>query len=126
MTAVCWTPAVSIIAEVDESRIMTRYTQGWVSAKTDSLAEALAMAKERMEKKEACAIAYLGNIVDLLEHLYEQNVHVDLALRGRPGYGCRRPQAGTGKGITFCTLYKNPTCLQVGFFDQKPILGLYL
>ena len=70
--------AVSIIAEVDESRIMTRYTQGWVSAKTDSLEEALAMAKEKMAKKEACAIAYLGNIVDLLEYLYEQNVHVDL------------------------------------------------
>ena len=70
--------AVSIIAEVDESRIMTRYTQGWVSAKTDSLEEALAMAKDKLEKKEACAIAYLGNIVDLLEYLYEQNVHVDL------------------------------------------------
>ena len=70
--------AVSIIAEVDESRIMTRYTQGWVSAKTDSLEEALRLAREKMEKKEACAIAYLGNIVDLLEYLYEQNVHVDL------------------------------------------------
>ena len=70
--------AVSIIAEVDKSRIMTRYTQGWVSAKTDSLEEALAMAKDKLEKKEACAIAYLGNIVDLLEYLYEQNVHVDL------------------------------------------------
>ena len=70
--------AVSIIAEVDESRIMTRYTQGWVSAKTDSLEEALAMAKDKLQKKEACAIAYLGNIVDLLEYLYEQNVHVDL------------------------------------------------
>ncbi len=70
--------AVSIIAEVDESRIMTRYTQGWVSAKTDSLEEALSMAKEKMAAKEPCAIAYLGNIVDLLEYLYEQNVHVDL------------------------------------------------
>ena len=70
--------AVSIIAEVDESRIMTRYTQGWVSAKTDSLEEAWAMAKEKMEKKEPCAIAYLGNIVDLLEYLYDNNIHVDL------------------------------------------------
>ncbi len=70
--------AVSIIAEVDESRIITRYTQGWVSAKTDSLEEALAMAKEKLAAKEPCAIAYLGNIVDLLEYLYEQNVHVDL------------------------------------------------
>ncbi len=70
--------AVSIIAEVDESRIMTRYTQGWVSAKTDSLEEALRLAREKMAAKEPCAIAYLGNIVDLLEYLYEQNVHVDL------------------------------------------------
>ncbi len=70
--------AVSIIAEVDESRIMTRYTQGWVSAKTDSLEEALRLAREKMDAKAPCAIAYLGNIVDLLEYLYEQNVHVDL------------------------------------------------
>ena len=70
--------AVSIIAEVDESRIMTRYTQGWVSEKTDSLEEALAIAQRKLAAKEPCAIAYLGNIVDLLEYLYEQNVHVDL------------------------------------------------
>ncbi len=70
--------AVSIIAEVDESRIDTRYTQGWVSAKTDSLPEALRLAREKLAAKEPCAIAYLGNIVDLLEYLYEQNVHVDL------------------------------------------------
>ncbi len=70
--------AVSIIAEVDESRIDTRYTQGWVSAKTDSLEEALRLAREKLAAKEPCAIAYLGNIVDLLEYLYENNVHVDL------------------------------------------------
>ena len=70
--------AVSIIAEVDESRITTRYTQGWVSARTDSLEDALSMAQDKLAKKEACAIAYLGNIVDLLEFLYEKNVHVDL------------------------------------------------
>ena len=70
--------AVSIIAEVDESRIMTRYTQGWVRAKTDSLEEALRLAQEKMAAKEPCAIAYLGNIVDLLEYLYEKNIHVDL------------------------------------------------
>ena len=70
--------AVSIIAEVDESRIMTRYTQGWVSAKTDSLPEALRLAQEKMAAKEPCAIAYLGNIVDLLEYLYDNNIHVDL------------------------------------------------
>ncbi len=70
--------AVSIIAEVDYSRIMTRYTQGWVSKVTNKLDEALAMAKQMQEEGTACAIAYHGNIVDLLEYLYDNNVHVDL------------------------------------------------
>ena len=70
--------AVSILAEVDDSRIETRYTQGWVSERTDSLDEALAIAQEKLRKKEPCAIAYHGNVVDLLEYLLEKNVRVDL------------------------------------------------
>ncbi len=70
--------AVALIAEVDMSRIQTRYTQGWVSAVTESLDEALAMAREKLQRKEPCAIAYHGNIVDLLEYLYENNVTIDL------------------------------------------------
>lgn len=70
--------AASIIAEVDDSRIETRYTQGWVSHRTDSLAEALFIAKEHQAAGKPCAVAYHGNIVDLLEYLLAQNVHVDL------------------------------------------------
>ena len=70
--------AVSIIAEVDMSRIQTRYTQGWVSKVTESLDEAWTWAKEKLEAKEACAIAYCGNVVDLLEYLYDHNIHIDL------------------------------------------------
>ena len=70
--------AVALIAEVDMSRIQTRYTQGWVSAVTEDLDEALSLAQEKLEKKEPCAIAYCGNIVDLLEYLYEKKVHIDL------------------------------------------------
>ncbi|MCL2601658.1 MAG: urocanate hydratase [Treponema sp.] len=70
--------AVSIIAEVDISRINTRHEQGWVSKQTASLEEAVAWAREKQAAKEACAIAYHGNIIDLLEYLIAQNVHVDL------------------------------------------------
>ena len=70
--------AVSIIAEVDISRIMTRYTQGWVNRYTDSMEEALKWAQEKLEAKEPCAIAYHGNIVDLLEFLIEKNIKIDL------------------------------------------------
>ncbi len=70
--------AVALIAEVDLSRIQTRYSQGWVSVVTDKLEEALALAREKLAAKEPCAIAYHGNIVDLLEYLYEKNITIDL------------------------------------------------
>ncbi|NLK02129.1 MAG: urocanate hydratase [Clostridiaceae bacterium] len=70
--------AVSIIAEVDESRIQTRYEQGWVSRRTDSLEEAVAWAQDFLTRREPCAIAYHGNIVDLLQYLVDHNIQVDL------------------------------------------------
>ena len=70
--------AVSIIAEVDASRIQTRFEQGWVNERTDSLAEAVAIAERHLADKTACAIAYHGNIVDLLSYLLENGIHVDL------------------------------------------------
>jgi len=70
--------AVTLIAEVDISRINTRHEQGWVSRKTASLEEAVAWAREKQAAKEPCAIAYHGNIIDLLEYMIEHNVHIDL------------------------------------------------
>ena len=70
--------AAAIIAEVDDSRIETRYTQGWVSHRTDSMAEAVSIALEHAAEKKPCAVAYHGNVVDLLEYLLEHNVKVDL------------------------------------------------
>ena len=70
--------AAAIIAEVDDSRIDTRYTQGWVSHRTSDLDEALAIATDHRERRAPCAVAYHGNIVDLLEYLYDKGVHVDL------------------------------------------------
>ena len=92
--------AVSIIAEVDESRIETRFIQNWVSQRTDSLVEALAIAKAKLAAQEPCAIAYHGNIVDLLEFLYDNNVHVDLM---SDQTSCHVPYDGGNcpQGLTF-------------------------
>ena len=70
--------AAAIIAEVDESRIQTRFSQGWVSHRTDSAEEALEIAREHQAAGKPCAVAYHGNIVDLLEYLLDRDVHVDL------------------------------------------------
>lgn len=69
---------VGIIAEVDYSRIMTRYNQGWVSKVSADLKEVFAWAHEYMEKKEAISIAYHGNIVDLLEYAVKNNIKIHL------------------------------------------------
>lgn len=69
---------VGVIAEVDYSRIMTRYNQGWVSKVSDNLEEIFKTAQEYLDKKEAISIAYHGNIVDLLEYVVEKNIKVDL------------------------------------------------
>ncbi|WP_028308533.1 urocanate hydratase [Desulfitibacter alkalitolerans] len=69
---------VGIIAEVDHSRIMTRYNQGWISKVSDNLDEIFTTADEYLKKKEPISIAYHGNIVDLLEYVADKNIHVDL------------------------------------------------
>ena len=69
---------VGIIAEVDYSRIKTRHEQGWVSRIVEDPAEAFGLAKEYQDKKEGIAIAFYGNIVDLLEYAVDNNIKIDL------------------------------------------------
>ncbi len=70
--------AVSIIAEVDDSRIKTRHAQGWVDVVSADLSEVFQQAAVAKGRKEALSIAYHGNIVDVLEYVVEHNIHVDL------------------------------------------------
>lgn len=92
--------AVAIIAEVDSSRIKTRYDQGWVSKYSSDIEEVTRWMEESREKKEACAIAYQGNIVDLLEYLLEKDIHVDLL---SDQTSCHAPYEGgyCPQGLTF-------------------------
>ncbi len=70
--------AVSIVAEVDASRIKTRTDQGWVKEVAETPMEAFRMAEEAMEKKEALSIAFHGNIVDLLSYAVEHHKTIHL------------------------------------------------
>lgn len=69
---------VSIIAEVDHSRIETRLKQGWVHEVVSSPEMAFSKALEKQKKKTAYAIAYHGNIVDLLEYAVRENKTISL------------------------------------------------
>lgn len=69
---------VGIIAEVDYSRIETRYNQGWISKIANSPKEAFDTANEYVKKGEPLAIGYFGNVIDLLEYAVDENVHIEL------------------------------------------------
>lgn len=91
---------VAIIAEVDYSRIQTRLDQGWIDVSVDDIEKAFNLAKEYMDKKESIAIAYHGNIVDLLEYAVNNNVKIDLL---SDQTSCHAPYDGgyCPQGLTF-------------------------
>lgn len=69
---------VGIIAEVDPSRVRTRTDQGWVSHVTDDPAGAFVLARKCKAEKKAIAIAFSGNIVDLLQYAVENGEPIEL------------------------------------------------
>jgi urocanate hydratase len=92
--------AVSLIAEVDASRIETRRSQGWVQRVTGDLAEAFRWAEEARRNEEPLSIAYHGNIVDLLEYAAAQHIHIELL---SDQTSCHEPYTGgyCPAGISF-------------------------
>ncbi|MCL2200713.1 MAG: urocanate hydratase, partial [Oscillospiraceae bacterium] len=69
---------VGIIAEVDLSRIETRYNQGWVGMISGDLGEVFATAQKYLDEKKTISIAYHGNIVDLLQYAVDNNISIPL------------------------------------------------
>ncbi len=69
---------VGIIAEVDRSRIDTRLNQGWVREVCNTPEETFALAAGFQKEKKPAAIAFFGNIVDLLETAAAQHIRIDL------------------------------------------------
>lgn len=71
--------AVCIIAEIDPIAANKRHQQGWLTELYDDLEKVISRSKKAVEDKEAISIGYLGNIVDLLGYLVDQNITPDLA-----------------------------------------------
>ena len=69
---------VGIIAEVDESRIQTRHAQGWVSEVVTNPADAFQLARTCQTSKTPTAIAFKGNVIDLLEYAVDNQETIDL------------------------------------------------
>ncbi len=71
--------AVSIVAEVDLSRIETRREQGWVQRVTADLGQAFSWAGNARAARTPLSIAYHGNVVDLWQYAVDHGETVELA-----------------------------------------------
>ena len=91
---------VGIIAEVDYSRIQTRFGQGWIKKVVKNPVDAFKLAKEYTDKRKDISIGFYGNIVDLLEYAVNKNIKIDLL---SDQTSCHVPYEGgyCPQGLTF-------------------------
>ncbi len=69
---------VGLIAEVDISRVNTRLEQGWIDEYYDDLKETFKAVDLYLKERKPRAIAYHGNIIDLLEYALLNNIKIEL------------------------------------------------
>lgn len=91
---------IGIIAEVDKSRINTRYEQGWVSKVSNNLEEIFNWVDEYKKRKDSVSIAFHGNVVDIWKYVVDNNIKVELA---SDQTSCHAPYEGgyTPMSLTF-------------------------
>lgn len=70
--------AVGVIAEINPKAATKRHEQGWVQEISDDLDTIVARIREAVSNREPLSLAYVGNIVDLLERFVEEELDVDL------------------------------------------------
>ena len=69
---------ITVCAEVNIKAIETRHSQNWVDEIINETSELVERVKTAQENNEIVSIAYHGNIVDVWESFYENNIMVDI------------------------------------------------
>ena len=69
---------ITVCAEVNRKAIETRHLQNWVDEIINDTSELVERVKTAQKNKEIVSIAYHGNIVDVWESFYENNIMVDI------------------------------------------------
>ncbi|WP_150451415.1 urocanate hydratase [Arenibacter lacus] len=69
---------ITICAEVNKAAAEKRHQQGWVDELIMDIDLLTTRAKQAIAQKEVVSLAYLGNIVEVWEKFYEENIMVHL------------------------------------------------
>lgn len=69
---------ITICAEVNPDAANKRHEQGWVDELIVELDDLVERTKRAKENKETVSLAFIGNVVDVWERFFEENVFVEL------------------------------------------------
>ena len=83
--------AIGVIAEINPQAVYKRHEQGWVDEVFTDLKQLCQRIKQAQEQAQAVSLAYLGNVVDLWEALFQAQIKVDL---GSDQTSLHNPYAG--------------------------------
>ena len=69
---------VTVCAEVNANAATKRHQQGWVDELIDNMDALVVRVKKAQANKEVVSIAYIGNIVDVWESFFEEDIFIHL------------------------------------------------
>ncbi len=72
------TGCITICAEVNPKAAEKRHEQGWVDEIISDLDDLVTRTRKVIQSKKTVSIAYQGNVIDVWERFYEENIHIQL------------------------------------------------
>ncbi|HSG52495.1 MAG TPA: urocanate hydratase [Rheinheimera sp.] len=69
---------ITVCAEVNPKAATKRHQQGWVDELIDNMDALIARVKQAQANAEVVSIAYIGNVVDVWESFYQNDIFVHL------------------------------------------------
>jgi len=69
---------ITVCAEVNPNAATKRHQQGWVDELIDNMDDLIDRVKQAQANEEVVSIAYIGNVVDVWENFYENEIFVHL------------------------------------------------
>ena len=69
---------ITIAAEVNPKAAIKRHEQGWVDLLIDDIDTLVTRVREAQSNEEVVSIAFIGNIVDVWERFYEEDIFIHL------------------------------------------------
>jgi urocanate hydratase len=69
---------ITVCAEVNPKITHIRHSQGWINEVIEDIDELVKRVSLAKANKEIVSIGYLGNVVDVWEKFYDENIYIDL------------------------------------------------